>query len=352
MKKAFTIVELLVAVGLLTGLLAASGIIFKSAINAQRAANATAEITRKLRTITDQLTADFEGLIKTNDGMLFAVWVPYSLYPSDNNHVVDYADYTDEPDDYINFDRLMFFTTGNFYTYHQRFGDIRGTEARICYMLAHKDYENNSGSAGIERDKRILARSQHILTTTTPGIPQDFPNFGSIPNLDFEGGPENRQYMYMNCTYEHDWAIPADWINADPCDLVEMFTVSTDIQFGDDDPTEGGLVVNTDDPNSIHMLLAEGVGEFKVQRWRDAEQRWYPEVNPYNESDLNNTDYFVHSTDTTRLDVDGWVRGRSLFGEDVINNIEPALKFTFTLYDSRGIFPEGKTFTHIVYLDN
>ena len=28
-----------------------------------------------------------------------------------------------------------------------------------------------------------------------------------------------------------------------------------------------------------------------------------------------------------------------------------ALKFTFTLYDSRGIFKDGKTFTHIVYLD-
>jgi hypothetical protein len=27
-----------------------------------------------------------------------------------------------------------------------------------------------------------------------------------------------------------------------------------------------------------------------------------------------------------------------------------ALKFTFTLYDSRGVFKEGQTFTHIVYL--
>jgi len=28
-----------------------------------------------------------------------------------------------------------------------------------------------------------------------------------------------------------------------------------------------------------------------------------------------------------------------------------ALKFTFTLYDSRGLIPKGRTFTHIVYLD-
>jgi hypothetical protein len=29
-----------------------------------------------------------------------------------------------------------------------------------------------------------------------------------------------------------------------------------------------------------------------------------------------------------------------------------ALKFTFTLYDSKGVIKEGRTFTHIVYLGN
>ena len=29
-----------------------------------------------------------------------------------------------------------------------------------------------------------------------------------------------------------------------------------------------------------------------------------------------------------------------------------ALKFTFTLRDSNAVFADGKTFTHIVYLDN
>ena len=28
-----------------------------------------------------------------------------------------------------------------------------------------------------------------------------------------------------------------------------------------------------------------------------------------------------------------------------------AMKFTFTVYDSRGLIPRGRTFTHIVYLD-
>jgi hypothetical protein len=36
---------------------------------------------------------------------------------------------------------------------------------------------------------------------------------------------------------------------------------------------------------------------------------------------------------------------------DNIPGLGRALKFTFTLYDSRGVMKEGRTFTHIVYLD-
>ena len=37
---------------------------------------------------------------------------------------------------------------------------------------------------------------------------------------------------------------------------------------------------------------------------------------------------------------------------NMIPGLGRALKFTFTLYDSKGIFENGKTFTHIVYLNN
>ncbi len=354
MKKAFTIIELLVAVGLLAGLLAASGIVFKAAIDAQRAATATAEITRKLRTITDQLNADFEHLEK--DGLFILAWVPYSLYPSDTNHVIDYADYTDEPDAYINFDRLVFFRTGNFHTYHQRFGDIRGITARVSYMLAHSYYNDPCSEAhNIERKGRILDRSQHLLHVIPSNSPQDFPYFGSIP-VPLEDVP-NDIYIYRNNNYEHDWATPADWNNADPCELDEMYTVCTGMPIDASETTRGGLVVNTDDPNSIHMLLAEGVGEFKVQIWYEGGQRWFPEVDPDRDGDLTITDYFTHPSDNERLDVDtAYIDTYRAFNrpsaEYIINIFGPALKFTFTLYDSRGIFPDGKVFTHIVYLDN
>jgi len=54
MRKAFTIVELLVAMGLFGMLLAASGVIFATAVNTHRTAEATAEITQNLAAITDQ----------------------------------------------------------------------------------------------------------------------------------------------------------------------------------------------------------------------------------------------------------------------------------------------------------
>ena len=37
---------------------------------------------------------------------------------------------------------------------------------------------------------------------------------------------------------------------------------------------------------------------------------------------------------------------------NAIPGLGRALKFTFTLYDSRNLIKNGRTFTHIVYLDN
>ncbi|MHC4573629.1 MAG: PulJ/GspJ family protein, partial [Planctomycetota bacterium] len=72
MKKAFTTIELVVAVGILAMVLSFAGVIFKISVESQRAAAANAEIMQKLRTITSQLSADFKGLRK--DGEIFAAW--------------------------------------------------------------------------------------------------------------------------------------------------------------------------------------------------------------------------------------------------------------------------------------
>ena len=47
-----------------------------------------------------------------------------------------------------------------------------------------------------------------------------------------------------------------------------------------------------------------------------------------------------------------WQREVDEEGSGVLVNIRPyALRFTFTLYDSRGIIKKGRTFTHIVLVD-
>ena len=76
------------------------------------------------------------------------------------------------------------------------------------------------------------------------------------------------------------------------CDLIAgQSSVSEQIKGAQIDPA---------DPNSIHMLLCEGVGEFKVQGWSDSLQRWVPDVDPDGDGTLLDTD-FMPSQDGTEL---------------------------------------------------
>jgi hypothetical protein len=112
MKKAFTITELLVAVGLLAAVLAASTMIFHYAIEAQRTAMATAEIMRTMRAITDQLNMDFMGL-RTSDAPMIIE------FHGDPANVSD-----------VNADSIVFFAAGDFQDAN---GMVRGPVARIYY---------------------------------------------------------------------------------------------------------------------------------------------------------------------------------------------------------------------------
>jgi hypothetical protein len=109
------------------------------------------------------------------------------------------------------------------------------------------------------------------------------------------------------------------------------------------------------------------VGEFEIQGWSDAEQRWIPSVNPNGDASLtDDSDFILQGDDLHPRSIPGlwYPRGPAVFGQDRLTanklkgdfNTTPglgrALKFTFTLYDSRGLIKNGRTFTHIVYLDN
>jgi hypothetical protein len=214
----------------------------------------------------------------------------------------------------------------------------------------------NTRAQGQDRTKRVLARSLHILTAE-PTL-ADFPDMNSISDT---------QWYEWNNRYEYDKISMQGWKNIPWDDKKNMLSVITDIRADPDvqDNRLIGAIVEPADANSIHMLLCEGVGEFKIQSWYDAQQRWVPEVDPDGDGDLTDTHFFLSDPEN----VPGVLYPYPPYGGVSINNIDyprdqvdeahfnaipglgRALKFTFTLYDSKGIIKNGMIFTHIVYLD-
>jgi prepilin-type N-terminal cleavage/methylation domain-containing protein len=378
MKRAFTLIELVAAIAVLAIIASFAGTIFSVSIDSHRVSAAQAEIMQKLRAITDQLNADFKGLRK--DGEIFVVW---SAVPVDEDHLVDFEAYSDDPDQHVRFDRIMFFANGDFHTYHQRDGDIRGNVARISYMLASNLPDDPADPVVparlLPRERRILARTQHILTSD-PMLPRDFPDLAAMAAMSV-----SNWYDWHNL-YEYDKTTLEKWkqIPRGPPGKADMLTVVTHVLItGANAKHRIGAIVEPSDSNSLHMLLCEGVGEFMIQGWHDELQRWVPEVEVDTNGDgiPDDTDFFasgpgdiepvpgvlypgpygdIRDYGDVRLGgpfVEGgpyYFDPRQLDEEhfNQIPGLGRALKFTFTLYDSRGIIERGRTFTHIVYLDD
>lgn len=269
MKKAFTITELLVAVGLLAVILASCGVIFNYSINAMRTASATSEIMRNLRAITDQLDADFAGL-RESDAKMF----------------VGFSSSQDPPFA----DSIVFFATGDFQTTNTYSGDIiRGNVARIYYGQA-------GYIAGVcpnplspdEKDRRnkILARKQVILAPAEPNFTDEY-----NPNSFFQEARESFDEDTNTCS----------WLKQKP----------------DIDPN---------DEDDIPMYLAKGVDNFSIAV----------------DNDVNSTNYSI----------EWWPQpgDRPTKFENRPKEYPDLIKFTFTLYDSKGILKNGRRFEYIVYI--
>jgi len=370
MKKAFTIIELLVAISVIVIVLAGSGYVFKTAIKAERTARATAEIARKLRAITDQLNADFRG-IRYEGEMAFA-WVPSEI----KEDVPD--DGTDElvVTGYERFDQMMFFTDNNV-NMHASYNDnptVRGNIARVHYTLAY----NKEGESPYQQDKskRVLARVQHIYTP-----PANDPTVAYFPEL-YQDPFDYEVYQFGEDYFEYDNTTMFEWLNMSDYIREQVYSSILDlyVDFDKDGkigplpipnpsfPDEAGTwqlrgqTADPSDPSTLHKVLCEGVGEFTIQDWYwdmridpDTSEiigwRWWPEIDRDSDgicTDID-TDFFLNG-DLVNTDI-----APSHFhdGDDsFFNYFGRAFKFTFTLYDSYGIFPEGKTFTHIIYLDS
>jgi len=361
MRRAFTLMELMVAVGILALVLSFAGIVFNVSIEAHRMAIANAEIMQKLRAITAQLDADFQGLRK--DAEIFVAWVAAdrrSLPPEDTNDC--------DLDGFERFDRIVFFADGDFQSYGSA-PPVRGNLARVSYMLARN---GPAKAESMPRHKRVLARTQHIITAD-PALPA-----GLLDPAD-PNALTDPQWHDWHSGYEYEKITPEQWKHIDKGGKANMLTAITDVNVFT--PTVGlavrGADIDTANPASIHMLLCEGVGEFKVQGWYDLERRWLPEVDPDGDGDLSDSDFYLDPADPTSLAPDRvpgvlYPYRRSVprpYGGVAINGLSyppvmvneanfsripglgRALKFTFTLFDSKGIIKQGRTFSHIVYLD-
>lgn len=343
MKRAFTIVELLVAIGLFGILLAASGIIFATAVDAHRTAEATTEISQRLAAITDQLNADFKGLRKDCP---LAIWFEKDSDPC-------------KPD--VRHDQILFFADGDFQSYRYN-PPLIGNTARVYYAQANimnVDYQPDT----IVRDPEdpyhkanVLSRRQHIYFPTVSGDPCSFPDI-----TDFFGSfiPPN------NDRYEHDNISLSQWkvITSDPIDGLAYNNQIIQTCF---DNADGRPAIDLDNSETLHMLMAQDVKHFQIQ-WSDfsgGQLQWWPSHDPDGDGDNSDSDFppegmfgiYFNMPEGVNVDVsdppDGvseWLYSNLFF---LSGALPEAIKFTFTLYDSKDIFPDGKTFTHIVYLND
>jgi hypothetical protein len=348
--------EMVVALGVLALVMSFAGVIFQVSTDSHRLALANAEIMQKLRAITDQLDADFRGLRKDGEILVFWRAERKANYTGTNRNAEEAFD---------RFDRIMFFADGDFQTYRAD-PAVRGNMARISYALASgpsTDPAEPNRPQAQKPERRILARTEHILVAPS----------GAVDPCDPLGTGEFT---------DDQWR---DWMSSTECDSISMrgwelipLAKKVDIlsAIGDvevqlsaqnastKNVTVGGVTLDPAKPESLHAFMCRGVGQFEVQGWNDAEHRWIPEVNPNGDASLkDDSDFILEGEELHPQQIPGlWYPRAAIFGErqittlgDDFNQIPGlgrALKFTFTLYDSRGLVKGGRTFTHIVYLDN
>ena len=310
MKKGFTITELLVAVGLLAAVFAVAGMIFNYSIDAQRTAAATAEIMRTLRAITDQLSINLGGLKK--DGYLI-LWSQQATAPA-----------TDR------LDALYFF--GGFAANHfQSWYDPTkwSSEARIFLGHSQATYVAGELPGDLALDFLLLV----------PGLPPPPP---SIPDC---------------CATDFATCRPH---------MTGMANPIISLGVGGEVPQN---ILSTARPEAnstdVRSLLAQHVGSFEVE-WTYG---WFDSTAPDKILwwGINNT--FAASVGPNLVKSDGITPPTALEVADIISYETPgppytvdwnttnqadwpkALKFTFTLYDSKGIIKGGRTFEYIVYIN-
>ena len=330
-NKGFTLIELVVAIALLGMVLGFSGVIFKTSIEAYRTAGANSEIMQKLRSITDQLNSDFKGLQK--DAPLL-IW-----FQQDVNVA--------EPSRY---DQIMFFANGDFQTVRYPV-PVSGNVARVYYGQATVNSILPWAMTGEYKRDRTLARRQHILTSDPVLVNFPVNNMGNFEPLVFTN--TNNDYFEYDKFSLSQWKVVSSNSTFNDTIIITCFDNCPEI--------------NIQGVTGLHMLLSQGVGSFSIQ-WAYGppvidKYQWWPSVDPDGDGVIIDSDFEMMNMDEFGIffkmpggvsSAPNWYgpEGAKIQTGWTFAGFYPkALKFTFTLYDSKGIIKNGRTFTHIVYLD-
>jgi len=279
-RRAFTLIELVAAIGILVVVLLFASVIFKVSISSHRTAGANAEIMQKLRAITDQLNSDFRGLGK--DGYLI---IRSQLQPGR-------VEYRNSAPSVFRADRTFYFTTGDFQSW---FAPDRSNMAKVYF-----GHDNRSlYDTALPVSKWSLARDIKLVT---PGLPLPLIDSNSISYAEFKA---NVLATVVDANNLLITGIPIDIQNS---------------------------------PDDVRGLMCRNVGEIKIE-WTNGMKTpsglimWFGLLTPSGfPVEDPGPPYIATWTPVTA------------------EQYRPkALKFTFKIYDSKGILKQGRTFTHIVY---
>jgi hypothetical protein len=246
----------------------------------------------------------------------------------------------------------MFFADGDFQSTKLWQGNpVIGNVARIYYGQAQN-------SPGLPNKDRILARRQHI-STADESI--------AVANRWPDPTPAGFAASFNtanNDSYEYDWVSLSQWqaIANDPLNASKIVNVCFS-SIG------SRPAIDLANSSTLHLLMAEGVGSFSVQwsyPYTDASGThiyWWPSIDPDGNGDFSDSDFgtsginrnlFGFYFNTAASSFAEWFTDSYAGTMGSYYPTKPSypnvLKFTFTIYDSRGVFKEGQTFTHIVYI--
>jgi type II secretory pathway pseudopilin PulG len=232
--KAFTITELVVAVGVFALLLSFIGVLFNANIDAHRTAGANAEIMQNLRAITDQLDRDFSEICR--DGYLL-------LHSGVTGG--------------FHADRLYYFSAGDFQSWFDT--NVRSNIARVYF--GHDTI--SLSDANMPASRWRLARDVMLLT---PGIPEEGDNYNlsfadfkadeslvvsdanNLPSIDMENDVNDARRLMC----ENVGEVRIEWTDGseDPCNppMINWF-------LEDANSTTNWLPTGTDWPKALKFTF-------------------------------------------------------------------------------------------------